>query len=66
MSLYDFFWGLGTSIESGLSSLYDDNVGLTTFFNTSVLLLGFVGLFYWLRFQIKANKKAQNNPDQRK
>ncbi len=65
MTLYDFFWGFGASVESALS-VFDDNVGLTTFFNTAVLLLGFFGLFFWLRHQINFNKKAKNDPNQLK
>jgi hypothetical protein len=32
--------------------------------NLAFLILGFVGLFYWLNFQAKMNKKADENPNQ--
>lgn len=32
--------------------------------NTAFLLLGFVGLFYWLNLQAKYNKQAEQNPNQ--
>ena len=41
-----------------------ENVGNT--FNNLVILLGFFGLFYWLRLQKKYNDKAAQNPEQRK
>ena len=63
MVLYDFFWGFGRTMESILS-IFDDNYMLTSFFNTGVLLLGFFGLFYWLRLQVKFNQAAKDNPNQ--
>ena len=33
-------------------------------FNYSVIVLGFIGLFYWLNYQAKFNKQAKNNPNQ--
>lgn len=33
-------------------------------FNYSVIVLGFVGLFYWLNLQRKFNAQAASNPDQ--
>jgi len=35
-------------------------------FNDILLLLGFVGLFYWLNIQKKLNQNAENNPNQNK
>lgn len=65
MVLYDLFWGIGEAGEN-LLSIYDDNVFLTSFFNTTALLIGFFGLFYWLRHQVKFNEKAKNDPNQLK
>ncbi|MDX1652341.1 MAG: hypothetical protein R3277_07610 [Brumimicrobium sp.] len=39
-----------------------ENVG--NVFNDAMLVLGFIGLFYWLNYQRKLNTKAKNNPDQ--
>ncbi len=39
-----------------------ENVG--NLFNNAVIVLGFIGLFYWLNLQRKFNKEAENNPDQ--
>jgi hypothetical protein len=33
-------------------------------FNYSLIMLGFIGLFYWLNYQHKFNKSALNNPNQ--
>ena len=33
-------------------------------FNYAVIILGFVGLFIWLRMQMKYNKEAEGNPSQ--
>jgi hypothetical protein len=33
-------------------------------FNYSCIILGFVGLFYWLNYQRNFNKEAENNPNQ--
>jgi len=35
-------------------------------FNYSCIVLGFFGLFYWLRLQNKFNQEAEKNPNQRK
>lgn len=35
-------------------------------FNNVVIVLGFVGLFIWLRKQLKFNKEAEGNPSQLK
>ncbi|MEX1192428.1 MAG: hypothetical protein WEA99_10685 [Brumimicrobium sp.] len=39
-----------------------DNIG--NIFNDALLILGFVGLFYWLNYQRKYNAEAKRNPDQ--
>ena len=41
-----------------------ENVG--NIFNYSVIVLGFIGLFYWLNWQKKFNEKAKNDPNQLK
>lgn len=41
-----------------------ENVG--NIFNYAVIVLGFVGLFYWLNCQKKFNEKAKNDPNQLK
>lgn len=33
-------------------------------FNYSVIVLGFIGLFYWLNLQKKFNAEAESNPNQ--
>lgn len=33
-------------------------------FNYSVIVLGFIGLFYWLNLQKKFNAQAESNPNQ--
>ena len=40
------------------------NVG--NLFNDAMIILGFVGLFIWLRLQHRYNKEAENNPNQLK
>lgn len=65
MTLYDLFWGLGELLETVLSPL-DADWGLTGIMNKAVILLGFVGLFYWLNWQRKFNAKAASDPNQRK
>ena len=39
-----------------------ENVG--NIFNTSCIILGFVGLLYWLNLQRKFNNQAENNSNQ--
>ena len=43
------------------SALFE-NIG--NIFNYGVIVLGFVGLFIWLRLQAKYNKEAANDPTQ--
>jgi hypothetical protein len=33
-------------------------------FNYACIILGFIGLFYWLNYQRKFNQEAENNPNQ--
>lgn len=65
MSSSDFFWGLGDLFQTVLMPL-DADWGITSIMNTGILLLGFVGLFFWLNMQRKFNAAAESNPDQRK
>ncbi|WP_299202986.1 hypothetical protein [Brumimicrobium sp.] len=39
-----------------------ENVG--NIFNYAVIVLGFVGLFIWMRLQAKYNQEAANDPNQ--
>ena len=41
-----------------------DNIG--NMVNTSLVVLGFLGFFVWMRKQIKFNNAAKNNPNQLK
>lgn len=63
MSSKEIFIGLGDFILWTTELLFE-NVG--NLFNTACIVLGFVGLFYWLNTQRKFNEKALNNPEQRK
>jgi hypothetical protein len=63
MSSKEIFEGLGELILWSTEILFE-NVG--NMFNTAVIVLGFVGLFFWLNTQRKFNEKAANNPDQMK
>jgi hypothetical protein len=63
MSSKEIFEGLGELILWSTEILFE-NVG--NMFNTAVIVLGFVGLFFWLNTQRKFNEKAANNPDQLK
>lgn len=65
MSSSDFFWGLGDLLETVLTPL-DADWGLTSFMNTGILLLGFVGLGIWLMKQKKYNAEAEADPNQLK
>lgn len=46
------------------TELLFENIG--NLFNDSMIVLGFIGLFIWLRIQHKYNKEAENNPNQLK
>lgn len=46
----------------GSTSIVFDNIG--NLFNNGAIVLGFIGLFYWLNLQRKCNREAENNPDQ--
>lgn len=65
MTLTDFFWALGDIFYFIFLPLEDD-FWLTSFMNTGILILGFIGLFYWLNIQRKLSVKAENDPNQLK
>lgn len=46
------------------TSILFENVG--NLFNDAMIILGFIGLFYWLNLQKKYNQQAKNNPNQLK
>jgi hypothetical protein len=62
MSSSAFFYGIGDFLT--WTFRFFELVG--NIFNYSLIVLGFVGLFYWLNWQKKFNDKAANNPDQLK
>lgn len=46
------------------TSILFENIG--NLFNDAMIILGFIGLFYWLNMQKKFNQQAKNNPNQLK
>lgn len=62
MSSTDFFWALGDVFEWTFQIF--EIIG--NMFNDFLLILGFLGMFYWLAKQHKFNKEAASNPDQLK
>jgi len=64
MALYDFFWNLGENTAKFLGAIYDEDIQITFLANTFFVLLGFFGLFYWLRYQLKFNREARENSRQ--
>ncbi|HNR85460.1 MAG TPA: hypothetical protein PKN38_02550, partial [Taishania sp.] len=64
MNATDFWWGLGNGLDSILSFIYDEKNMITTVFNTSVIIFGFLAVLYWLNRQKKFNKQAEENKDQ--
>ena len=61
MGSREIWWSIGNATQDFLGFIYD-NVG--NIFNYSCIVLGFVGLFYWLNLQRKFNNEAANNPNQ--
>lgn len=61
MNSRDAWWAFGNGAQEFLGWFYD-NVG--NIVNYSLLLLGFIGLFYWLGRQKKFNDGAANTPNQ--
>lgn len=64
MTSTDIFWGIGDFMQWTFNLLQADAIG--DLFNYAVILLGFVGLFYWLNWQRKFNEQAANDPNQLK
>lgn len=62
MTLDGFFRGLGDLLESTFVILQQDMIG--DLMNYALIVLGFVGLFYWLNWQKKFNAQAENDPNQ--
>ena len=65
MTLDGFFRGLGDVLQWTFNILEID-MPTTFLVNTGAVLLGFVGLFYWLNLQRKFNAQAEKDPDQLK
>ena len=65
MTLDGFFRGLGDVLQWTFNILEND-MPTTFLVNTGAVLLGFVGLFYWLNLQRKLNAQAEKDPDQLK
>ncbi|MBL4861708.1 MAG: hypothetical protein JKY09_01655 [Crocinitomicaceae bacterium] len=63
MTLDGFFRGLGDIFQLGFQWLQND-FWFVGFMNYGTIVLGFIGLFYWLNLQNKMNIEADNNPDQ--
>ncbi len=55
----NFWYALGDILNG---AWFYDNIG--NIFNYSLIVLGFIGLFYWLNIQKKLNDKAAKDPNQ--
>ncbi len=64
MTLSNIFWGIGDVLQSTFVMLQEDMIGNKL--NYALIVLGFIGLFYWLNWQRKFNEQAKNNPNQLK
>ncbi len=58
MTATKIFWAIGDFLYGFPFEFYD---WVGNKFNYSCIVLGFVGLIYWLRLQNKFDKEAQNN-----
>jgi hypothetical protein len=65
MTLDGFFRGLGDVLQWTFNILEND-MPTTFLVNTGAVLLGFVGLFYWLNLQRKFNAQAEKDPNKLK
>ena len=61
MSSSTIFYAIGDFMQE-VAFLPLEMIG--NIFNYSLIVLGFVGLFYWLNFQKKFNEAAKNDPNQ--
>lgn len=59
MNSREMWWSIGDGLQAFLGMFYD-NIG--NIFNYSCIVLGFVGLFYWLNLQRKYNNDKKNHP----
>lgn len=57
MTFTDFIYATGDFLESTFTILTP--VGNS--FNYAVIVLGFIGLAYWLSYQVRMTKKAKKN-----
>ena len=55
----EFWWTLGKILNG---AWFYDNIG--DYANWSFIILGFFGFGYWMSWQAKFNKKAEENPNQ--
>ena len=65
MTLDGFFRGLGDVLQWTFNILEND-MPTTFLVNTGAVLLGLVGLFYWLNLQRKFNAQAEKDPNKLK
>lgn len=65
MTLLEFFNALGGIFQWTFNFLQND-FWLTSFMNYGCIVLGFVGLVFWLNKQRVFNAEAENDPNQRK
>lgn len=61
MSSTEIWWAIGNTLNG---AWFYDNIGDMA--NYSFIILGFFGLFYWLRKQKMFNDAAAKNPNQMK
>ncbi len=54
------FYNIGYYTDLFLAAIYD-NIG--NVFNYACIVLGFIGLFYWLNFQKKDTERAKKDPN---
>lgn len=64
MSSSTIFHTIGDALTWSLG-IFDSQL-FGNVFNYGVIILGFVGLFYWLNVQRKFNVDAEKNPNQLK
>lgn len=62
MTLAGFFYGIADIFQWTFQIF--EIIGNS--FNYTLIVVGFIGLFFWLNKQRKFNIEAENNPDQRK
>ena len=65
MTLNGLWRGIGDFLQWTFNLLQND-MPITWIMNTGIVILGFVGMFYWLNWQRKFNEQAENNPNQLK